>query len=1275
MSWFRSLRDDFTLTPLEDQHTRDSAAMATGSAEVTASAESAEVQDECSGKKKSKFQMFKKFFSRKKRKELSAGGEEASLRASQSSDNVSRTSENNTLTRSETEKGSGSKVSLGGKALSHDSVFVSDSSEANEALGASQDSIHGKVKSMQHQLKNAINLGSPPSLMCVKKTEDAEAMSEDNGLLHSPPEYTGRHTVLNKSPRHSVSLEGVNSDDDQVSCAASSRAMSPLAVPGDFSQPASPFVCLDNSAAKHKLGLRQKACNKRKPARRLEAKPEEESVVETLKTRAEDEALKEQEQQRREDLADELTPNTEKEEEEEEEADEEKEQQSLLRDNEERQDECEDVQDVSHEPDTSCHPQRSLSEEDASESQPPPSSLDTSRTTPEPPAGPTADASIPKGLEENEDGSDSSLSGREDQVEKNGEEEGSLLQEVLSSLKTPLTSRLLDPETEVRTLERREEVEEENKLEVQVEGEEEEHEEEEEEEEADGHQAVPACPLLSSQTSKEREDEDVVVTASCQEEEDDAGEEEVEGGEHESEEEEESSAVESFVPHGSEEEDKKVMEEMAEEVKPNETINQAGENEEEEEESEGAEEAIELEKEPEPEEKGGEKREEDEDRAVVESKAVEEAEEALEEDIEEAVDEFSGAQEEQVQSAIAVQEADEGVTPVKEDVYTTQHSNRDKIPVEAGTEVHPLVQDTGEEREDGGERVEEGVELSAAEQKSDQAEENVEANGAYTDQSEQNLENHGVEMMPHEDKDSSANTEQAVSPELFLPETKAVTPRKSSASIIHVNLVSPNSDRNISLLQLPPLDVDSVKDLSQWVVESASPDVESPQLKTKSMEEAYAETVKGEEEEEQPTQEEEAVPQSVEETFDQPPSSMDQTIAPAWQRSHSLILPASPPACISSSSPARVTAEDKEDEEDEEDAATTKEDQTIKPEPVSSPKVELVLSPTRVRNAVSVASKPQRDAAPALVKLQSPAAASPEGSSVIAEGNPSNPFGVQLRRTSGLLRFSSEEQNTEASVESSVQSASSKVDSPQNMKLSVCQPVSIKPALPKKPEVHGDSAGKLKHLSDPAGGRAVAAGSDPPSWISLAQQKQKIYKESSVEEITVKKEELERKTSLPAYVSSAVDKEHKTAAVNRPSQPSVEMEVRRPLSPPSPVPPQPPKSLHLPSPVTPKPQIAPTTMKYPPQRTPSIPTPIPFSRKSPPCPSSPSKTVTSPMTHAVTSPPFLSRTTSESSALRAPGPSSQSGSGSPTLPQNEPPWMALAKKKAKAWSEMPQIVQ
>ncbi|KAM3838393.1 CRACD-like protein, partial [Diretmus argenteus] len=177
----------------EGANLSDSVAMASAPPDVTATQEPAEVVEECSGKKKSKFQTFKKLFARKKRKEASASGGEAGLKASQSSDNVN-TPENNTLARSE--KGSGSKVSLGSKALSHDSVFVSDSSEAHEALGASQDSIHGKVKSLQLQLKQAIRLGSPPSLMCVKRTEDGGTMSEDDGLPCSPPEYSTLHTVL-----------------------------------------------------------------------------------------------------------------------------------------------------------------------------------------------------------------------------------------------------------------------------------------------------------------------------------------------------------------------------------------------------------------------------------------------------------------------------------------------------------------------------------------------------------------------------------------------------------------------------------------------------------------------------------------------------------------------------------------------------------------------------------------------------------------------------------------------------------------------------------------------------------------------------------------------------------------------------------------------------------------------------------------------------------------------------------------------------------------------
>lgn len=153
------------------------------------------------------------------------------------------------------------------------------------------------------------------------------------------------------------------------------------------------------------------------------------------------------------------------------------------------------------------------------------------------------------------------------------------------------------------------------------------------------------------------------------------------------------------------------------------------------------------------------------------------------------------------------------------------------------------------------------------------------------------------------------------------------------------------------------------------------------------------------------------------------------------------------------------------------------------------------------------------------------------------------------------------------------------------------------------------------------------------------------------------------------------------------SKPSVSVEeTKRALSPPSQVPSQPPNSQSLPCPLPPKPQVPPATTKHPLQRSLSPPTPVPFSPKSPSCTNLPSLSKTTspktpqPQSTTVTSPPFSLRTAPEKSGSRVSGlynqtPSSQRGLPSPALPQDEPPWMALAKKKAKAWSEMPQIVQ
>ncbi|XP_029515330.2 CRACD-like protein isoform X2 [Oncorhynchus nerka] len=265
----------------------DCSIMASGPSDVLTNQDPADTTEECTGKKKSKFQTFKNLFSKKKRKEAAApAGGDSGLKCSQSSDNVNAP-EPALLIRSEKDEGSGSKINMGNKALSHDSVFVSESplSEVTEGLGVSQDSIHGKVKSLQ-----VVRLGSPPSL-CVKKMDDAGTLSEDDGLPCSPPEYSTLHTVLAGVSHRSfkpvqrnssLSLEGTDSDEDQMSCETGSRSVSPLVfLPADFSQPASPMGCLDNTAARHRLAVRHKACAKtRKPTTRVDGRAEGESFQE-----------------------------------------------------------------------------------------------------------------------------------------------------------------------------------------------------------------------------------------------------------------------------------------------------------------------------------------------------------------------------------------------------------------------------------------------------------------------------------------------------------------------------------------------------------------------------------------------------------------------------------------------------------------------------------------------------------------------------------------------------------------------------------------------------------------------------------------------------------------------------------------------------------------------------------------------------------------------------------------------------------------------------------
>ncbi len=140
---------------------------------------------------------------------------------------------------------------------------------------------------------------------------------------------------------------------------------------------------------------------------------------------------------------------------------------------------------------------------------------------------------------------------RADEVQENREEESSFLQEVLSSLKTPLASSSLGMEAEGVVLETEEESKNEEREDVKVgEGELVKDEEAQEDEPASS-EAVPVESLLSEQTSEEKQEVTTLSTSTPSPE----GAEEEEKVEDEDSsssaaEEEEELTVEQFSPHG-----------------------------------------------------------------------------------------------------------------------------------------------------------------------------------------------------------------------------------------------------------------------------------------------------------------------------------------------------------------------------------------------------------------------------------------------------------------------------------------------------------------------------------------------------------------------------------------------------------------------------------------------------------------------------------------------------------------------------------------------------
>ncbi|XP_076689198.1 CRACD-like protein isoform X2 [Callospermophilus lateralis] len=257
--------------------------------------ESAEgLGEDSTGKKKSKFKTFKKFFGKKKRKESPSSTGNSTWKQNPAKSEVIAIESGPVGYDSEDELEE-SRGTLGSRALSHDSIFIPESGQdpARPVRVFSQENVCDRIKALQLKIQCHVKMGPPPPPggLPAKRAEDTGMSSEDDGLPRSPPEMSLLHDV---GPGMTIKVSLVSSSRPQSpehtgDATNSSRTSdSSLAPVADFSCPPELSSCLDNSAAKHKLLVKPRNQRSSK-MRRLSSRAQSESLCDLIGTPEEEE--------------------------------------------------------------------------------------------------------------------------------------------------------------------------------------------------------------------------------------------------------------------------------------------------------------------------------------------------------------------------------------------------------------------------------------------------------------------------------------------------------------------------------------------------------------------------------------------------------------------------------------------------------------------------------------------------------------------------------------------------------------------------------------------------------------------------------------------------------------------------------------------------------------------------------------------------------------------------------------------------------------------------
>ncbi|XP_007957722.1 CRACD-like protein [Orycteropus afer afer] len=250
--------------------------------------------EDTTGKKKSKFKTFKKFFGKKKRKESPSTTGSSTWKQSQAKSEVIALESGPVGYDSEDELEE-SRGALGSRALSHDSIFIPESGQdpTRPVRVFSQENVCDRIKALQLKIQCNVKMGPPPPPggLPVKRGDDAGMSSEDDGLPSSPPEMSLLHDVVTSTTikvslvSSSRALSPDHTSDASVSPRTSDSSIAPMA---DFNYPPEFSSCLDNSAAKHKLLVKPRNQRSSK-MRRLSSRAQSESLSDLTCTPEEEE--------------------------------------------------------------------------------------------------------------------------------------------------------------------------------------------------------------------------------------------------------------------------------------------------------------------------------------------------------------------------------------------------------------------------------------------------------------------------------------------------------------------------------------------------------------------------------------------------------------------------------------------------------------------------------------------------------------------------------------------------------------------------------------------------------------------------------------------------------------------------------------------------------------------------------------------------------------------------------------------------------------------------